>query len=88
MAPTSGSIAVGEPHPGTEVERKPEPLIKDGEPGYIQTIEHECALDQGVYVTSEGQVGCVDVIVLDDGGQDPIQAHPPVVMPQVVPSAE
>ena len=88
MAPITGSITVGEPHPETQIEGKPEPLFEDGEPGYIQTTEHECALDQGVYVTSEGEVGCVDVIALEDGEQDPVQARPIVMPPQVLPAAE
>ena len=88
MAPISASIAVGENHADVEVEGKPEPLFEEGEPGYIQTAEQECAVDQGVYVTSEGLVGCVDVIILDDGGQGTTQAHPPVIPPQVMPSAD
>ena len=93
-APIAGSIAVGEPHPvsgpdlGMEVEGKPEPLIEDAELGYIETTKHECALDQGVSVTSDGQVSCVDVIVLNDGEQDPSQEQSsPAVIPQVAPSA-
>ena len=74
--------------PKTEVEGEPEPLFVDGEPVYIQTTEQECILDQGVSVTSVGQVGCVDVIVVDDGGQHDIQARPPVMPPQILPSAE
>ena len=50
--------------------------------------EHDCALDQAVYVTSEGQEGCVDVVVLDNGGQDSVEAHLPVMPPQVRPAAE
>ena len=94
MAPVSGSITVGEPYPAGEPEPetgvggKSEPLFVDGEPGYIQTTEPECVADQGVYLTSDGQVGCTDVVVLDDGEQDPSQAKPPVVMPQLEPSAE
>ena len=88
MAPVSASIGIDEPHPGTEVEGKPEPLFEDGEPEYNSTTQHECTLDQGVSVTSDGEAGCVDVIVLNDGEADHSQEQAPVVMPQVEPSAE
>jgi hypothetical protein len=82
-----GSVALGEPDPGTEIEGKREPLFEDGEPVYIQTTGRECAPDQGVYVTSDGQVGCVDVIVPDDRGQGSTEDQAPVA-PQVLPAAE
>ena len=66
--------------PGTEVEGEPEPPFVDGEPGH-QISQPMCALDQGVVVTSEGQASCVDTIVLEDGGQDPIEAQPPKILP-------
>jgi heat shock protein HslJ len=57
------------------------------EPGDARNTGRECAVEQGVYITSDGQTGCVDVNVLDDVRQDPVQAYPPVVAPQALPSA-
>ena len=69
VAPTTGSIAVGESNPSTGEVGKPEPLFKDGEPGPIQITDLECSLDQWVYATSEGQTGCVDVIAEEEQRQ-------------------
>ena len=87
IAPAPGSIAVGEPDPETEIEGKPEPLFAEGGPVYIQTTARKCGPDQGLSVTSDGQVGCADVVVLGDAGQGPAQEQPPM-MPQTLPAAE
>ena len=92
IAPITNSIAVGELHPGTAVEGKPEPLFVDGEPqyevqSYEESVKQDCGLAGGtVYVNSDGQVGCAIVHDLEDGGEGESQAQPPVVMPQ--PTAE
>jgi hypothetical protein len=87
LVPAAGSIAVGEPDSNTEIEGNREPLFAEGEPVDVQTTARECAPDQGVYVTSDGQVGCVDVTVPDDRGQGPAEDQPAMV-PQILPAAE
>ena len=94
IAPITGSIAVGELHPGTEVEGKPEPLFEDGERGYEvqsyeEAVEQDCNLAGGiVYVTSGGDVGCV-VQDLEDSGEEMVSPpQPPTVKPQPVPDAQ
>ena len=76
-----GLIEVGEP----------EPLFVDGEPGYVvQSLadanETDCGLAGGaVYVTSEGEVGCIFVDDHEDGGQDLVSpSQPPAVEPQPI----
>ena len=94
MAPKTDSIIVDKPDPGTEVEGKPEPLFEDNEPQYeVQSYEEAVAQDCGlaggtVYVTSDGEVGCVIVHDLEDDGEGETQEQPPVVMPHIEPLAE
>lgn len=87
LVPAVGSIAIGEPDPETEIEGNREPLFAEGEPMHVQTTERKCVPDQGLYVTSDGQVGCADVVVLGDAGQTPALEQPPM-MPQILPAAE
>ncbi len=94
MAPITGSIAVGENHAGVEVAGKPEPLFVDGEPQYEvqsfeEAVEQDCGLAGGtVYVSTDGEVGCVIVHDLEDGGEGETKEQPLVVMPQDLPAAE
>ena len=75
----------------SEEEGEPEPLFVDGEPGYVvqsltEADEIDCGLAGGaVYVTSEGEVGCVAVHDLEDSSEDLVSpSQPPVVEPQPV----
>ena len=96
MAPITGSITQSEPDPGTEVGGDPvsPPPFEDVEipyevQSYEDAVKQDCGLAGGAfYVSSDGEVGCVIVHDLEDGGEGETQAQPPVVMPQPVPSAE
>ena len=96
MVPITNSIAVGESDPGTEVEGDPEPLFVDGEhqhevQSHEEAVVQDCGLAGGaVYVSSDGETGCVIVHNVEDGGEGETQAQPPVVVPQpeVLPAAE
>ncbi len=78
--------------PDTEVEGDPEPLFVDGEPryevqSYEKAVEQDCGLSGGTfYRSSDGEVGCTIVYDLEDGGAGETQEHPPLVIPQVMPS--
>ncbi|MEE9249419.1 MAG: hypothetical protein V3U79_12105 [Dehalococcoidia bacterium] len=76
--------------PGSEeVEGEPEPLYVDGEPGYEvqsheEAVEQDCGLAGGsVYVSSDGEVGCVIAHDLKDGGEEVTQGQLPKVEPLV-----
>ena len=90
LVPVTGSVVAGH----AEVEGDPEPLFVDGEAQYRvqsleETVEQDCRLARGtVYLSSEGQVGCAVVHDLEDGEVGETQEQPPVVMPQVLPTAE
>ena len=82
IAPITGSMAEG------ESEGEPEPLFEDGEPhyevqSYEEAVEQDCGLAAGtVYVTSDGEVGCVIVRDLEDAGEGEKQAQAPIVAPE------
>ena len=90
LVPVTGSVVAGH----AEVEGDPEPLFVDGEAQYRvqsleETVEQDCRLARGtVYLSSEGQVGYAVVHDLEDGEVGETQEQPPVVMPQVLPTAE
>ncbi len=100
MTPMTGSIAVGENHTGVEVEGENEPFFVDGEPryevqshyetqSYEEATKQDCKLAGGtVYASSDGEVRCVIVRDLKDGGEVGNQAPPPTVIPQVLPSSK
>ncbi len=70
--------------PDTVVEGEPEPPFVDGEP----VTNQECDLAGGTFwASSDGKVGCDIVNDPEDGGEGETQAQPPVVIPQVDPSA-
>ena len=88
-----GMTLHGDPGPETEVEGMPEtePLFVDGEPQYQaqshgEADEQDCYLAGGVvYASSDGEVGCIIVQDLDDGGEGETQAQPPLVIPETEP---
>ena len=96
MAPITDSIVVDESDSGTEVEGDPEPLFVDGEPqyevqSYEEVVRQDCGLAGGtVYVTSDGEIGCVPVHDLQGSGEGETQAQPPVIVPEpeLLPVAE
>ena len=82
MIPITGSIAVGEYHPGVEVEGKPEPLFGDGKVQYES--QSDCGSTEGpVYLSADGEFGCVVVHDFEDGGESEIKEQLPVMMPRV-----
>lgn len=66
----------------------PEPLYVDGEPQYeVQSYEDAVKQDYGlaggtVYASSDGEVGCVMIHDLEDGGEGETQSQLPVVLPE------
>ena len=82
-------IAIGEPYPDEEKNiGELEPMFEDGEPRYTvqslnEAVKDDCDLAGGtVYVTSEGQLGCVVVHDLKGSGEELIaSSQPPVVEP-------
>ncbi len=75
-----------------EGEAEPEPLFVDGEPGYVvqspaEANEMDCGLAGGtVYVTSEGEEGCLIIHDLEDSGEETVSpAQPPSVEPEPEP---
>ena len=94
MSPMARSIAVGENHGGVKVAGKPEPLFMDSEPKYeVQSyeaaVEQDCRLAEGiVYVSTDGELGCVIVHDLDGGGEGENQGQTLPMITQVPPTAE
>ena len=78
---------VGEIEPGWAVDGVPEPQYTVQ--SYEEAVEQDCGLVGGtVYVSTDGEIGCVNVHGLEDGGEGETQGQPPVVTPDVLPSAE
>ena len=75
----------------TEVESEPEPPFVDGEPMYEvqsreEAVEQDCGLAGGtLHVNFDGEIWCVFVHDLEDGGEVETQAQPPVVLPEPEP---
>ncbi len=94
MSPMARSIAVGENHGGVKVAGKPEPLFMDSEPqyevqSYEDAVEQDCRLAEGtVYVSTDGELGCVIVHDLDGGGEGETQEQTLPMITQVPPTAE
>ena len=80
--------------PGFEVEDSPEPLLVDGEHQYHQSLNdaivEDCGLAGGtVYVTSDGEVGCVVAHDVEDSGKELVSSsQPPTVEPQPAPATK
>ena len=74
-----------------EGEGEPEPAFVDGEPMYEvqsheEVVEQDCGLAGGtLHVSSDGEIWCVFVHDLEDGGKGETQAQPPVVAPEPEP---
>ena len=73
----------------SDEEGEPEPPFVDGEPEYVvqslrEANETDCGLAGGaVYVTSEGEVGCVVVHDIQDNGENLAStSQPPTIEPQ------
>ena len=77
--------------PDTVVEGEPEPPFVDGEPmyevqSYEEAVEQDCDLAGGTLnVSSDGEIWCVFVHDIEDGGEGETQAQPPVVAPETEP---
>ena len=74
-----------------EGEGEPEPPFVDGEPMYEvqsheEVVEQDCGLAGGtLHVSSDGEIWCVFVHDLEDGGKGETQAQSPVVAPEPEP---
>jgi len=81
-----------EVEPGSEY-GDTEPLFVDGGPGYIvqpldEAVREDCSLAGGtIYVTFEGELGCVVVQDLEDNGDELVtSSQPPTIEPLPVPA--
>ncbi len=88
MTPTTGSITVGEYHPGGEVDGPGGAL--EGKPGQLfgEAVQTESQSDSGssgfvYYFSADGELVSVVVPVFADGGESEIKEQIPVMMPQV-----
>ena len=85
MEPVVGQVVVSSIDEGS-----PEPLFVDGEPRYQslnEAVEQDCSLVGGtVYVTSEGELGCVVAHNLEGSGEELVSSsQPPTIELQPAP---
>ncbi|MCH9017633.1 MAG: hypothetical protein IIB89_07740 [Chloroflexi bacterium] len=86
MTPTTGSIAVGEYHPGGEVEGPGGAVEGKHEPLFGEAVQTESQSDSGssgfvYYFSADGEFVCVAVHDIEDGGVSEIKEQIPVMMP-------